>query len=514
MNLKRIIGFCLAAVVGLGCAFGQEKDGEKLTLEGAVVKALKNNLDLAVQVLSPEIADRNLAAAKEFFLPGLSLTYDNASNRQPSSWFLQSAGIYMSKENMYSVALTQQLPTGGNIQVGLGNSKSDTNQSYQTINPYYTSRLSFVFNQPLLRNFGPLVSRREILVAANNLEISRSQLEVSVLETIYQVQQAYWNLYAAIENLKVKQQSLGLARDLLTKNRKEVEVGTIAPLEVLNAEATVAAREADILAAEASINRFSETLQGLIEPAGGPSPVPADRPEFKPVTVSLDEALGTAMAKRPELQQYRTDIQSREIEFRIARNQLLPQLDLALSYWSPGISGDRILYLDDNPLTGVVIGKVKSGSGKAVKDALKFLYNNWSIGLTVSVPLGDVIGKARAAGARLDYERSLAQLKTQEQKIFLEVSDAVRSLETDAKRIEAYRVARELAEKRLEAETKKLDVGLTTNYFVLTYQEALSTARSQEIQAMVDYNLSLARFEKAVGTSLEKRNISLADVGR
>jgi len=351
-------------------------------------------------------------------------------------------------------------------------------------------------------------------VAANNLEISRSQLEVSVLETIFQVQQAYWNLYAAIENLKVKQQSLGLARDLLTKNRKEVEVGTIAPLEVLNAEATVAAREADILAAEASIKRFSETLQGLIEPAGGPSPVPADRPEFKPVTVSLDEALGTAMAKRPELQQYRTDIQSREIEFRIARNQLLPQLDLALSYWSPGISGDRILYLDDNPLTGVVIGKVKSGSGKAVKDALKFLYNNWSVGLTLSVPLGDVIGKARAAGARLDYERSLARLKTQEQKIFLEVSDAVRSLETDAKRIEAYRVARELAEKRLEAETKKLDVGLTTNYFVLTYQEALSTARSQEIQAMVDYNLSLARFEKAVGTSLEKRNISLSDVGR
>ncbi|MHB8095513.1 MAG: TolC family protein [Candidatus Aminicenantales bacterium] len=514
MNLKRIIGFCLAATVGLGCAFGQEKAGEKLTLEDAVVKALKNNLDLAVQVLGPEIADRNLAAAKEFFLPGLSLDYNNTNTRGPSSWSLESTGILRNKQNTYGIALTQQIPTGGNVRVTFGRDRSDSNQSYQTFNPYYQTLLRFDFSQPLLRNFGPLVSRRQILVAANNLEVSRSQLEASVLDTIYRVQEAYWNLFFAIEDLGVKRQSLSLARDLLAKNKKEVEVGTIAPLEILNAQATVASREAEILSSEAYIKKYGETLRSLIDPAGGLVPVLADRPEFKAVSVSFEEALGTAMARRPELRQGRTTIQNREIDFRIARNQTLPQLDLALSYWSPGTSGDRLLYLNDNPLTGVIIGREKGGTSKALKDTMKFLYNNWTIGLTLSVPLGDVIGRANAARARLDYEQSLAELKSQEQRITLDVSDAVRNLETNAKRIDAYRVARELAEKRLEAETKKLEVGLSESYFVLDYQERLATARSSELRALVDYNLSLALFEKTIGTSLEKRNISLSDVGR
>jgi outer membrane protein TolC len=514
VNAKRIICFCLAVFLGFGCAFGQEKAGEKLTLEDAIIKALKNNLDLAVQVLNPDIADRTLAAAKEYFLPSLGFSYDNQSTKSPSLWYLQGAGISADKLNSYGIALNQQLPTGGNVQVSFGNSKSDTNQSYQTFNPYYSTRLSFTLNQPLLRNFGPLVSRRQILVAANNLEFSRSQLEASVLDTIYMVQEAYWNLFFAIEDLGVKRQSLSLARDLLSKNKKEVEVGTIAPLEILNAQATVAQREAEILSAEAFIKKYGETLRSLIEPAGGPSPALADRPEFKAVSISLDEALGTAMARRPELQQARTTIQTSEIDFRIARNQLLPQFDLALSYWSPGVSGDRILYLDNNPLTGIIIGREKVGPSKAVKDAMKFLYKNWSVGLTVSVPLGDVIGRANAARARLGYEQSLAQLKAQEQRIYLDVSDAVRNLETNAKRIDAYRVARELAEKRLEAETKKLEVGLSESYFVLDYQDRLATARSGELRALVDYNLSLAFFEKTIGTSLEKRNISLSGIGR
>jgi len=504
----------LAALLWIGGTFGQEKTVEKLTLEDAIVKALKNNLDLAVQVLSPEIADRNLAAAKEYFLPGMSLDFNSTNTRQPSSWSLESTGILTQKQNTYGMALTQQIPTGGNITMSFGRDRSDSNQSYQTFNPYYRTQLQFDFNQPLLRNFGPLVSRREILVAANDLEVSRSQLEASVLDTIYRVQEAYWNLFFAIEDLGVKRQSLSLARDLLAKNRKEVEVGTIAPLEILNAQATVAAREAEILSAEASIKKFNETLRSLIEPAGGPSPELADRPEFTAVSISLDEALGTAMARRPELRQARTAIQTREIDFRIARNQLLPQFDLALSYWSPGSSGDRILYLNDNPLTGVIVGSEKSGASKAVKDAMKFLYNNWRIGLTLSVPLGDVIGKANAARARLNLEQSQAQLRAQEQRIHLDVSDAVRNLETNAKRIDAYRVARELAEKRLEAETKKLEVGLSESYFVLDYQERLATARSNELRALVDYNLSLALFEKIIGTSLEKRNISLSGIGR
>jgi outer membrane protein TolC len=227
------------------------------------------------------------------------------------------------------------------------------------------------------------------------------------------------------------------------------------------------------------------------------------------MAISLDEALKEALDSRPDLEVNRTTILNNQADFRVAKNQLLPQLDLNLSYWSPGISGDRILYLNNDPFLGIIVGKEKGGASNAMRDAAKFLYQNWTVGLTLSVPISNIVSRANYALARLQLDQSLARLKNQEQQIYLEVSDAVRSMETGAKGVEAYRIARELAEKRLEAETKKLNVGLTTNYFVLQYQEGLANARLLEIKALVDYNLSQARLEKAVGSSLQNRDIRM-----
>ncbi|MDH4196306.1 MAG: TolC family protein, partial [Candidatus Aminicenantes bacterium] len=198
----------------------------------------------------------------------------------------------------------------------------------------------------------------------------------------------------------------------------------------------------------------------------------------------------------------------------VARNQLLPQLDLNLSYWSPGISGDRLIIAGDDIFNPIILGTEKGSASESLKDAMKFGYSNWDIGLTLTLPLGDVLGRANYAQTKLELDQSLASLKIKEQQVFLEVSDAVRNLETDAKKVEAFRIARELAEKRLEAEMKKLGVGLTTNYFVLQYQEQLATARSNEIRALVDYNVSLARLDKVTGKTLESRHIEIADAGK
>lgn len=493
----------------------QQTPEVSLTLSDAIVKAMKNNLNLAVEVYNPDLADETLARARQAFYPTLGLGFNRVSNESPSYWFLQASGTSIMRETDLNASVTQPFPWGGSLALSLADYKSDTNQSYQLINPRYGSTLQFDFTQPLLKNFGTKVARQEILVARNNLNISERQLETTLMGTIYQVQEAYWNLVYAVESLKVSQQSLQLARDLLSKNRKEAEVGTLAPLEVLNAEATVAQREADILQAEALIKKSEDIVKSLISPAsdGGDLKTariaPADKPEFKPVAVSLDESLKEAMARRPELDVTRGTIQNSEINFAVAKNQLLPQLDLKLSYWSPGISGTRLLYLNDNPFTGVIIGTEPAGSSKAIRDAFKFLYQNWTAGITLTLPLNNVVGRATYALAKLQLDQEIAKLKVQEQQIFLEVSDAVRSVETDAKRVDAYRIARELAEKRLDAETKKLNVGLTTNYFVLDYQKQLADARSAEIKSLVDYNVSRARLEKAVGASLAARNITV-----
>jgi len=488
-----------------------------LSLEDCIIKALKNNLQVAVELYNPELADVSLTRARELFMPRFDLSYGTQKTENPPYWWIQGAGTLVSKYRDYGLSLVQQIPTGGNFTLSLISYKSDTNQSFQLINPRYGSTLRFDFVQPLLKDFGFKVSRKEIIIAQNNLDISRHQLEVTLQDTIYRVQEAYWNLVYAIEDLKVRKQSLKLAQDLLAKNRKEVEVGKLAPIEILNAEAVVASREADILQAEALIKRNEDILKNILnlpqETALGKI-VPADQPTYVKKGISLEEALKKAYEKRPDLKMKKTDIKTKELNLTVAKNQMLPGLNLNLSYWSPGISGDRLLYLNDNPFLGVIVGKEKGSATDSLRDAFQLKYKNWAVSLSLSVPLSNFLTRADYVRARIELEKSQLELKNIEKQTLLDVKDAVREIVTSAKRVEAYRVARELAEKRLEAEEKKLKVGLTTNYFVLQYQEELATARSQELKALIDYNLAWAKLDKALGTSLDKRHIKIRELER
>jgi len=485
-----------------------------LSLEECILRALQDNLQVAVEIYNPEIADVTLTRAREVFMPRFDLSYGNRRTEEPSYWWIQGAATVTGSYRDYSLSLIQQIPTGGNFSVSLSGDKSDTNQAFQLINPRYGSTLRFEFNQPLLKDFGFKVSRKEILIAQNNLEISQHRLKSVLLDTIYQVQEAYWNLVYTIQDHKVKQQSLKLAKDLLAKNQKEVEVGKLAPIEVLNAEAVVASREAEILQAEALIRANEDLLKNIINIAEEQQVpfrriVPTDEPAFMKKEVTMDEALDRAYALRPDLEMKRTEIETNELNLSIAKNQMLPGLNFNLSYWSPGISGDRVIYLDNNPLTGIIVGTEEGSSTESLTDALKLTYNNWQASITLSIPLSNFLTKAELAKAKLELDKSQLELENVQKQILLEVKNAVRDIETSAKRVEAFGLARELAEKRLEAEVKKLEVGLTTNYFVLQFQEELATARSQEIRAVIDNNLAWAKLEKALGISLDKRNIKL-----
>lgn len=504
--------FCLSIL-----ASGQDEDILPLSLQDCIAKALQDNLNLAIQVYNPEMAGMSITQAKEYFMPSFDFALGRRRTDYPSYWWLQGEDSVVSKYGDYSFALTQKIPTGGSFVLSFNNYKSETNELFQLINPRYGATLQFDFVQPLLRNGGLKMGRKEIIIAENNLEISQTQFESVVQNTIYTVVEAYWNLLYAIEDLKVKQQSLQLARDLLEKNKKEVEVGKLAPLEVLNAETVVAQREADILAAEVLIERREDLLKyhldmSDVQELKPKSIVPMDRPDFVKKVISFDEAWQVAQVKRPDLRANRKTIENNEFMMSVVKNKMLPGLDLSFSYWSPGISGDRILYLEDNPFLGIIIGKEEGGAGDAIGDAFKFQHNNWNVALTLTIPLSNVTTRAEYVKSRMELEKSQLELEDNQKFAMLDVNDAVREVETHIKRVEAYRLARELAQKRLEAEEKKLDVGLTTNYFVLTYQEELATARSTEIKSMMDYILALARLDRAMGTSLESWNVRLPHI--
>jgi len=512
MNKKWIVASFLVLTILGGFALGQEKKDVSLTLEDSIVQALKNNLNVAVEVLNPELASASVSLARQYFMP--TFQFDVTGNRmeQLSTWSLQGAGTYINKTTGSTASFAQQIPFGGKVTASLSYDYQINNQLFQSYNPSYTGRLNFSLTQPLLRNFGWEISRREIIVALNSLDVSRSQFKTVLIDMVYSVETAYWNLVYSVENLKTLQQALQSGRDLLAKTKKEVEVGLKAPIEVLNAEATVARREADILQAEAMVKRSQDQLKTLLNQGGDPSAKgqnlrPADTASFKPFAISLDEAFEKAMARRPDVEVAKSTIETKRINFRYAKNQRLPQLDLQLVKASPGISGAQFIFDPDNPFLPPTPGDTGSAA-QAFGDTFKFLYNNWTVGVTLTIPLGDVVSHANYTYAKLDLEQTQARLKNQEQQIYLEVSDAVLTLETAAKSVNAYRIARELAEKQLEAEMKKLAVGMSTNYFVLTYQDALASARSMELRALVDYNVAVANIAKVTGSTLETRNIT------
>jgi len=535
---KKII--CFLSILFLTVGASAQKKEKALSLEDCILKAMQNNLNVAVEVLNPELADISVSLAKEDFLPNLSFGYSLQNTNSPSVSFIEGEKKISTEYKDYSASIFQRIPTGGEFSISLYSYKNDSNQKFLSVNPRFSSTLRFNFTQPILKNFGFKISRKEIIIARNNRAISEGQLRGVLMVTIYNVESAYWNFVHSIENLKAKRQSLKLAQDLLAKSKREVDVGTLAPIEILSAQTEVASREADILQAEAMVknnedlltevaSREADILQAEAmvknnedllktiinlaaeEKGADVDIIPVDKPAFAKKEVSLEDALLTAIENRPDLQASRIDLQNKEINLSYAKNQLLPDLSLRASYWSPGISGTQIIYDELDPF-GPPIMTIPGGSSAALRDAFDFKYKNWSVGLTLSIPISTVLSRAEYAQARVDLDQALFRLENQEQQIFLEIKNAVRAVQTDYKRVYAYKIARELAEKKLEAEEKKLRVGLTANYVVVQHQRDLADARSAELQAMIDYNLSLARLDKALGTTLKNKNIRFSEI--
>jgi len=517
MRMRNHLCFLSLSVCVFSSLWALPQKQKDITLEECIIYAIKNNLDVTAELITPEIAQMSVTQSREKFLPSLSLGYTRRDTNNTSFSWIESSEQILTIYNNYSGQISQLLPTGGQLNVSLNTNMYDTSQKFLTINPRYGSTLDFSFSQPLLRNFGVKTNRREIIVAQNNRDISENDFKKVLLDTVYAVEDAYWNLVYSIQTLEVKKQSLKLAQDLLQKSQKEVEIGTLAPKEILSAQAEVAAREADILQADTLVINNIDRLKTLINLTEGEEEIllfPADEPAFEKKEISLEDALRTALENRPDLQSSRINLKNRDLDIRYAWNQLLPALNLNANYWSPGLSGDQILYLDNNPLTNVIVGKIPGGASNALQDALNFRYKNWSLYFTLDIPLNTIVSRAAFVQAKKSRERAAVRMKSLEQKAFLETKTTVRTVKTDYQRVEAYRIARELAEQKLDAEEAKLRAGMTTSFVVLQYQRDLANARSLELKAVIDYNLSLSRLNNILGISLKNWNIRLSDAGK
>lgn len=481
----------------------------QITMDDAVALALENNLDLQVQRISPQIQDLAVSVARSGWTPNLTSNFRSTNrNTQPTD-ALAGAGAQakVTTDILASdYGLGALLPWGGVYNVGWANGRQTTDSLFANFSPQINSTLTFNYNQPLFRDFGIDNTRQQILVSRKNREISEVQLQQTVTSTTRNVKNSYWDLVYAIDNLAVQRESLELAQRSLKENRARVEIGTMAPIDIIQAEAEVAQRESAVIVAEASIGRAEDRLRALVYDPAAPDfwtmkITPSDRATFVAIPVDSNAAVLNALSKRTDLAQTRKQIEANDVNIRYFRNQTLPGINAVVDYSAVGFGGttfDR----EDIPgsfAPGPILPETiqQRSFGSAINDSFRSAFPTWTFMLQFNYPLGQSNAQASMARARLQNQQSQKQLSAQELQIATQIRDFARSVETNAKRVEATRAARALAEKRLESEEKKFQAGMTSSFFVVQAQRDLNQARNDELRAIIDHVKSGVDYETA-----------------
>jgi len=484
-----------------------------LTLKDAVEGTLKNNVAIAVQEFNSKIREQDILDRKSEFDPtlGAELSAQERTNQVASAFAAPDKSRNLT--HTWDLFLKQKLVTGADYELNFTNDKNKTNSSFAGLNPQYSSDLTLSLTQPLLKNFGIDNNKRNIYIAKNDLQISDYEFQSKVIDTVTEVENVFWELVFSIEDLKVKDKSLDRARDFEKRVRAQVEVGTLAPLEILQAQSEVASREESLIKAADLIQDNEDNIKNILNinfdsSDGQKKLLPADKPEFKPEEkFVLEDSLKEALQKRPDYLTRKKDLESQNILVKYNENQIYPSLDLVGSLGLNGISGDAI-----NITSGSVQGRSRFGGGydEALANTFSTEYFLWEFGVKMSYPLGNRSAKSRLTASRLEVAQTLLDIKDLEKKIVVEVREAVRQIQTEAKRVYATRIARKLAEEKLSAEEKKFEVGLSTSFNVLEFQEDLAIEQSNEIRALIDYNKSRIRLRQVVATTLDAHNIKMS----
>jgi outer membrane protein len=507
-RLAALVAALLVAVpAGTAGAQAPAPDVVRMPLGEALRVALENNLDLVLARKEPRIAEQGVQAQEAAFDPLLSMGPSaNGYKREPRFVFEQpgrgsTVGI--------GAEWSQRLRFGADYAVALNPTRSEG--SSVLFEPFYQTSLQMRFNMPLLRGYGQEPTLEQVLVARKNLEISREELRGQAEATLDSVEAAYWDLTAAHENLRVARESLNLARELYELNKRKVEVGTLAPIEITQAEAGVASREEAVIVAETGLANAEDALRRLMAVPQGDalweaSILTTDAPAFDPRSVDLDAAISVALERRPELSGSRLNVQRRELNERVAKNTLRPGLDLQVSLTPFGNNLKEAIMLP-----GGELGFVTGGLGTSVSEIPDLNNYNWSTGLFLAIPIGNRAAKASYATAVLERERAEVSLARTEQDIRVDVRRAARAVESGAKRVSAASSNVVLQRKKLEAEQKKFENGMSTSFEVLTFQNDLAEAEVAVIRAVVDYNKALAALERAQGTLIEARGLRLEE---
>jgi len=485
-----------------------------ITLSDVIRLMLANNLNISVDRLPPQITQFLIDTYFRPFDPTLHISANGQHSTTQSTSQLNGAPSLVQLTQSYNVGFGQTLMTGTSYAVDFIMNRSSTNNAFALYNPSWVGQVRYSISQHLLQNWGRLPSDHLIRIAQNNHRISANQFDQQMMDLVVQAQNAYWDYVFSLEDIKVKKQSVDLAQKTLDNSRQEVEVGVLAPLDVVRAEAQVATMQDALVVSTYTSQQDEDTLKKIITNRLDPgillaklSPVEALRLPDVADVMPVTEAIQIALENRPELRQTQLVLQNAAIDVDFTKNQILPVLDVNATYAQNGLGGVQRLRstLGGNTVVGIVPG----GLGDAFGQLFAFGYNTYSFGFNLQIPLSNKAERAdhdRAIGAKV---MATSQIDAVVQQIALEVRNAMNQVEMNRAHIESAQKAREFAQQTLDAEQQKYDLGVSTLFFVLQDQTNLAIAQTNEIQAMVNYTKALVGLDRAMGQTLLHNHIAL-----
>ncbi len=471
-----------------------------LTMDDAVKMALDQNIEISVQRLNPQIQDYAVVQAQAAYRPTLSSTVGNQSRRSQGTSQISGGQVVDSSTLTYNAGLQQSIRwTGGSVNVSFNNSRGDTNSNNTLLNPSYNSSLQLSYSQPLLRNRAIDSGRNSLLTSEITRRLADVTLRTVTTNTVANMRNSYWDLVYAVQALDASRASLALAEKLVEDNQVRVEVGTMAPIDVLQAQAEVANRRQSLVAAENTRRTTELTLKRYLvsstqDPLWNASINPVDRPAaVTPQPIDLAAMIRTAIENRTDIITSRENLRSSELNLRYLRNQTLPGADLSASYTTQGSGGTQLTR--SAALGGQVISTVPGGYVDALTILRKAKIPSWNVSVNFSYPLGQSSQKAGYARARIQLQQSQAQLRALELTVATDLTNAVIQVQNYLEQVQAATASRELSQKKLEAEQSKFEVGMSTNYTVVQYQRDLRDAQNSELRAILNYRKALVSLE-------------------
>ena len=471
----------------------------ELTLDGATERALERNLDIAVERLNPQTFDFSLAALDANYRPTLTSNFSMRS--QTSFARSQTAGgdVLVTDTLTNNYGLTQNMRWfGGSYAVSFNNNRQAQSDAFAIRNPALNANLTASFVQPLLRNFRIDGTRAQLQITQINQQISETTLRATISRTLVNVRNAYWDLVYSIAAADVAERSLALATRLVRDNEARVEVGTLAPLDVVQAQAEEATRRQTVAQTVAARRTAELALKRLIvdgtdDPLWSAQIEPIDRPTYSNTPIDVAEAVRRALSMRTDLETSRKQLQSNDISLTSLTDQQLPALDLTATYGLAGIGGPQFVR---QGLGGTITDVIPGGFSNALGLIRDRRAPTWNLALSLNYPIGASPAEANVARARLQQRQTIAETRALELQIATEVTNAALQVEATRERLQAATVALELAEKRLDAEQSRFDVGLSTNFFVVSAQRDLQDAQNAELRAILDYRRAQVDLER------------------